>query len=105
MGLAAAMMLCKDARFEKVDVIERTESADYFEPDKAFVFSIFERGQKFMENVGALDSLRQSSVGSKSFAISRLYPNGKVTRKQAAINDDAVKIGAKIRPSLPLPLR
>lgn len=90
-GLAAAMILCKDARFEKVDVIERTESADYFEPDKAFVFSIFERGQKFMEHVGALDSLRQSSVGSKSFAISRLYPNGKVTRKQAAINDDAVE--------------
>lgn len=89
-GLAAAMMLAKEG-YDRVDVIEKRKSVDYFEPDKAFVFSIDERGQKFMQMVGALDNLKANGVGTKNFVLSRLYPDGKVQRKELAIKDDAVE--------------
>ena len=85
-GLAAAMMLAKEG-YDRVDVIEKRKSVDYFEPDKAFVFSIDERGQKFMQMVGALDNLKANGVGTKNFVLSRLYPDGKVQRKELAIKD------------------
>lgn len=120
-GLAAAMMLANQG-FDKIDVIEKRESPNFFEPgqwisatreektetiltlfflsflllpDKAFVFSVDERGQKMLGEIdGAMDALREKGVGTKEeYAISRLYSNGKIQRKMLSGNmkDDQVE--------------
>ncbi|QDZ19286.1 FAD binding domain-containing protein [Chloropicon primus] len=78
-GLAAAIVLAKEG-YEKVDVIERRESVDFFEPNLAFVFNANERGQALLDHVGAMDALRGRGVGSRQMATSLLYPSGKVKR-------------------------
>jgi 2-polyprenyl-6-methoxyphenol hydroxylase-like FAD-dependent oxidoreductase len=42
-----------------------------------------------MELVGAMDLLAERGVGTKDFAISRLYPNGKIKRKEVQIKDNS----------------
>ncbi|CAM9371877.1 unnamed protein product, partial [Ectocarpus fasciculatus] len=47
-GLATALMLAKRG-WRDISVIERTPSADYFDPRVAFVYQIDRRGQFFLD--------------------------------------------------------
>lgn len=90
-GLAAAMMLAKHG-FDRIDVLEKRSSPDFYEPDKAFVYNIDLRGQAFMkEEIDAQPLLEERSVGTRDFAISRLHPDGKKKRTMLNIKDDGVE--------------
>ncbi|CBN74662.1 Monooxygenase, FAD-binding [Ectocarpus siliculosus] len=74
-GLATALMLAKRG-WSDISVIERTPSADYFDPRVAFVYQIDRRGQFFLDAHGLTEKLAEVSVDTREFTITRIPADG-----------------------------
>ncbi len=75
-GLATVLMLAKRG-WKNIIVLEKRPSADYYEPDKSFLYQIDGRGQKFTDFIGLTDQLAKLSVPNTEFYLTVIRSNGK----------------------------
>jgi kynurenine 3-monooxygenase len=74
-GLATAIMLARRG-WQKITVLEKRPTADYYEPDKSYSYAIDGRGQKFTDLFGLTNQLSQISVPSTEFYLTIIEANG-----------------------------
>lgn len=74
-GLATALMLAKRG-WTNITVLEQRASADYYEPDKSFLYLIDGRGQKFTDAFGLTEQISKISVPTTEFYFTQIKPNG-----------------------------
>ncbi|BAZ09224.1 hypothetical protein NIES4071_10310 [Calothrix sp. NIES-4071] len=75
-GLATALMLAKRG-WKNITVLEKRPTADYYEPDKAFNYSIDGRGQKFTDFLQITDKLSEIAVPSTEFYLTLIKADGR----------------------------
>lgn len=85
-GLATALMLAKRG-WRNITVLEKRQTADYYEPDKAFSYQIDGRGQKFTDLLGLTQQLSEISVHSTEFYLTILQTNGDQKTRKLPIVD------------------
>eukprot|EP00903_Cladosiphon_okamuranus_P016889 g15571.t1 len=81
-GLATALMLAKRG-WTDISVLERTPSAEFFDPLKAFVYQIDRRGQIFLDAHDLTEKLAAVSVDTRNFTITRIPAEGE--RKEMSL--------------------
>ncbi|MEH2466813.1 FAD-dependent oxidoreductase [Nostoc sp.] len=77
-GLGTALMLAKRG-WKDITVIEKRQSADYYEPDKSFSYQIDGRGQKLTDLSELTAKLADLSVANTEFYLTLIKKDG--TRK------------------------
>ncbi len=74
-GLATALMLAKTG-WTNITVLEKRPSADFYEPDKSFLYLIDGRGQKFTDFIGLTEELPKFGVPSTEVSFTIIQSNG-----------------------------
>ncbi len=74
-GLATALILAKRG-WTNITILEQRATADYYEPDKSFNYSIDGRGQKLTDYLGITPILATLGVSSQEFYLTRIAPDG-----------------------------
>ena len=90
-GLATALMLAKRG-WTNITILEKRPSADYYEPDKSYSFSIDGRGQKIMEFLGLIEELAKMGVSRSVLCITQIESDGSRKTTQSPISDPNRKI-------------
>ncbi len=90
-GLATALMLAKRG-WTNITVFEKRPSADYYEPDKSYSFSIDGRGQKIIDFLGLIEELPKIGVPRSQLSITRIEPDGTKKTSKSGISDPNRKI-------------
>ena len=74
-GLATALMLAKRG-WRHITLLEKRAAADYYEPDKSYLYLIDGRGQILTDFLGLTHQISEISVPSTEFFLTRIKPNG-----------------------------
>lgn len=73
--MATALMLAKRG-WTDISIIEKTPSADFFDPRVAFVYQIDRRGQYFLDAHGLTEKLAAVSVDTREFTLTKMPAEG-----------------------------
>ncbi|MGC9527381.1 MAG: FAD-dependent oxidoreductase [Limnospira sp.] len=74
-GLATALMLAKSG-WNNITVLEKRPSADFYEPDKSFLYLIDGRGQKCTDFLGLSDRLAELGVANTDVNFTVIQADG-----------------------------
>lgn len=74
-GLATALMLAKSG-WTNITVLEKRRAADFYEPDKSFLYLIDGRGQKFTDLLGITEQLSKLGVPNPEVTFTVIQSNG-----------------------------
>jgi len=88
-GMAAALMLEKRG-WKSITVVERAQTVDYFDKERAFMYCIDARGQQLLKLVGLDQELPSRAVPTSEFKLSYVTPKSGVQDPvNIPIKDDA----------------
>ncbi|HIK11921.1 MAG TPA: FAD-dependent monooxygenase [Oscillatoriaceae cyanobacterium M33_DOE_052] len=89
-GLATALMLAKSGG-TNITVLEKRPSADFYEPDKSFLYLIDGRGQKFTDLLGITAELSKMGVPNPEVTFTVVQANGSRKTSKMPIIDPTRK--------------